>query len=57
MIIEESIHIIFDKANNPFSRKEDLLDDDIGILENGLKEINLEEKSIQRDDEATKDDE
>ena len=43
LIIENFIYIIFDEANNPSSRKIDLLDDDTGTLENGLKELNLEE--------------
>ena len=57
MAIEDSIHTIFDKTNNLSLRKEDLLDDDTGTLKNGLKELNLKEKSTQRNDEAAKDDE
>ena len=55
LVVEESIHVIFDEASNPSLRKEDSIDDDTSILENGLKELNLEEKSTQREDEATKD--
>lgn len=54
MIIKESIHVI---SNNLCLRNEDMCDDDAGILENVMKELNLKEKSTQNEDKGIDDDE
>ena len=45
LTIEESIHVVFDEANPSPSRKEECIDNDAGILEEGLKDVNLNDKS------------
>ena len=37
LVVEESIHVIFDESNPP-SRKDSLDDDDIGILHEDIDE-------------------
>ena len=56
LIIEESIHIVFDEVNNSSSRKEDT-SDDVGILENGIKKHSLKKKPTQDGGGETKDNE
>ena len=55
LVVKEFIYIIFDEANDLYSRKEDMYEDDAEILENGMKELNLKERSTQDEDEGTKD--
>ena len=55
LVVEKSIHIIFDEANDLSSRKKDIFEDDTEILENKIKELNLKERSTQNGDEGTKD--
>ena len=47
LIVEESIHVVFDETNDSSSRKKDAFDDDAWILENGVKELSLKEKLSQ----------
>ena len=49
LVVEESIHMIFDEANDSSLRKKDTIDDDAGILENGIKELSLKGKSSQEE--------
>ena len=51
MTVEESIHIIFDEANPSPSRKEECIDNDAGTLNEGLKEMNLNDKSAEEEKE------
>ena len=45
LTVEESIHVVFDEANPLPSRKEECIDNDAGILEEGLKDMDLNDKS------------
>ena len=41
LIMEESVHVIFDEANLSPSKKEECIDNDEGILENEMKDTSL----------------
>ena len=45
LTVEESIHVVFDETNPSPSRKEECIDNDAGTLIEGVKEIELEDKS------------
>ena len=53
LVVEESIHVIFDESNPP-SRKDSLDDDDVGILQEDIDEPSQEK---EKDQEEIKDDE
>ena len=43
--------MVFDETNDSSSRKKDAFDDDVEILQNGVKEFNLKEKPSQEEKE------
>ena len=47
VIVEESIHVIFDESNLPF--RKDFLDDDISILQKNIDEISHEKEKDQKE--------
>ena len=53
LVVEESIHVIFDKSNPP-SKKDSLDDDDVGILQENIDKASHEK---EKDQEEIKDDE
>ena len=50
LVVEESIHVIFDETNDLPSRKNEDFDDADPLIE-GIKEINLKDSTIQDDEE------
>ena len=50
LIVEESIHVIFDETNDLPSRKNEGIDDADPLIE-GMKEITLKDSTIQDDEE------
>ena len=46
LVVEESIHVIFDESNSPF-RKDSLDDDDVSILQENINEAFHEKKKDQ----------
>ena len=43
-MVEESIHVLFDESNPSPSGKEDVVDDDVGMLENNIQKLNIEDE-------------
>ena len=50
LIVEESIHVIFDETNNLPLRKNEGIDDANPLIE-GMKKITLKDSTIQDDEE------
>ena len=50
LVVEESIHVIFDESNDLSSRKNEGVDDADPLIE-GMKEITLKDSTIQDDEE------
>ena len=48
LIIEESIHVIFDEYNHSSSRKEEYIDDNTGIMNKKMKLKNDQAKKKRR---------
>ena len=44
LIVEKSVHVMFDEANLTPSKKEECIDNDERTLENEIKDIRLQEK-------------
>ncbi|KAL6959134.1 hypothetical protein U1Q18_045025, partial [Sarracenia purpurea var. burkii] len=51
LIVEESVHVVFDKANLGFSK--DLCEDDLLILEKGIDDIFIKENMEPNHEEAS----
>ena len=47
LVIEESIYVVFDETNDPFSRKEDVIDNDAGLIDNNMEKLTLKESITQ----------
>ena len=56
MIVEESIHIVFDETNDLSSRKKDFSDDDVEIIEKEMKKLNLRDNANLNEEDEVKDD-
>ena len=50
LVVEESIHVVFDETNDLPSRKNEGFDDTDPLIE-GIKEITLKDSTIQDDEE------
>ena len=50
LVVEESIHIVFDETNDLPSRKSEDIDDADPLIE-GMKELTLKDSSIQNEEE------
>ena len=56
LVVEESMHVVFDESNNKSSRKKDIMDDDVGIR--GIKNLTLKYASTKEpEDEQHKEEE
>ena len=47
MVVEESIHIVFNETNDLSLRKKDFSDDDAEITEKEMKKLNLRDNEIK----------
>ena len=54
LVVEESIHMVFDETNNLSSRKEDIADNDASIIDNGMEKLTLKEFLAQDNKENSK---
>ena len=54
MIVEESIHIVFDETNNLSSRKIFFVDNNERTINKGIKDLISKEISIWNDEESNK---
>ena len=51
LVVQESIHIVFDESNDKPSRKEDMLNDDAENLNKKIDDLTLKDDSPQNDEE------
>ncbi|EOY08737.1 Uncharacterized protein TCM_023856 [Theobroma cacao] len=51
LIVEESIHVLFDDANSSL-RKENVVDDEIDILQEKVEELELDNENKEDEDQA-----
>ena len=53
-VVEEFIHVIFDEPNDLSSRKEDIANDDVGILDKTMKKLSIKDTLAHDDKEDNK---